>query len=85
MPTGTVKWFSDPKGYGFIKQEGVAEDIFVHHTAIKMEGFRTLAAGDMVEFELKKDEKGMKAINVMRAANGNTTTPAPQHSEAMSQ
>lgn len=68
MPTGTVKWFNDQKGYGFIKQEGVAEDIFVHHTAIKMEGFRTLTPGEAVDFEIKKDDKGLKAVNVTRAA-----------------
>ncbi|MBI4563243.1 MAG: cold shock domain-containing protein [Planctomycetes bacterium] len=66
MPTGTVKWFNDQKGYGFIKQEGVTEDIFVHHTAIKMEGFRTLAPGEIVEFEVKKDQNGLKALNVVR-------------------
>ncbi len=71
MATGTVKWFNDQKGYGFIKQDGVTEDIFVHHTAIKMEGFRTLTPGETVEFEIKKDEKGLKAINVVRPANGN--------------
>ena len=68
MPTGTVKWFNDQKGYGFIKQEGVNEDIFVHHTAIKMDGFRTLTPGEAVDFEIKKDEKGLKAVNVTRAA-----------------
>ena len=66
MVKGTVKWFNDQKGYGFIKQDGLNEDVFVHHTAIKMEGFRTLAPGDAVEFELKKDEKGFKAVNVAR-------------------
>ena len=75
MPTGTVKWFNDQKGYGFIKQEGVAEDIFVHHTAIKMEGFRTLTPGEAVDFEIKKDEKGLKAVNVTRAAS---TSEVPQ-------
>lgn len=73
MPTGTVKWFSDQKGYGFIKQEGVAEDIFVHHTAIRMEGFRTLIPGEPVDFRIKVDEKGLKAIDVCRAA----AAPAP--------
>jgi CspA family cold shock protein len=68
MAIGTVKWFNDQKGYGFIKQDGVAEDIFVHHTAIKMEGFRTLTPGEAVDFEIKKDDKGMKAVNVMRPA-----------------
>ncbi len=66
METGTVKWFNDQKGYGFVRQDGVDEDIFVHHTAIKMEGFRTLTPGEVVEFEINRDEKGMKAINVTR-------------------
>ena len=66
MATGTVKWFNDQKGFGFIKQDDVNEDIFVHHTAIKMEGFRTLAPGEPVDYELKQDDKGFKAINVTR-------------------
>lgn len=84
MPTGTVKWFNDQKGYGFIKQEGVTEDIFVHHTAIKMEGFRTLSPGESVDFELKKDEKGLKAINVMRS-NVNATAAASADAAAAPQ
>jgi CspA family cold shock protein len=68
MPKGTVKWFNDAKGYGFIKQEGVADDIFVHHTAVKMEGFRTLATGDVVDFLVKKDDKGIKAVEVRKSA-----------------
>jgi CspA family cold shock protein len=75
MAIGTVKWFNDQKGYGFIKQDGVAEDIFVHHTAIKMEGFRTLTPGEAVDFEIKTDDKGMKAVNVMRPAGD---VPVPQ-------
>lgn len=66
MPSGIVKWFNDTKGYGFIKQEGVAEDIFVHHTALKMEGYRTLTTGDAVDFLIKKDEKGIKAVEVKK-------------------
>lgn len=66
MPLGIVKRFDDTKGYGFIKMEGLAEDIFVHHSAIKMEGFRTLVPGESVEFQIKKDERGLKAVNVMR-------------------
>ncbi len=76
MPTGTVKWFNDQKGYGFIKQDGVTEDIFVHHTAIKMEGFRTLTPGEVVEFEIRKDQNGLKAFNVTRS----TQTAAPGES-----
>lgn len=66
MAKGTVKWFNDKKGYGFVRQDGVAEDIFVHHSAIKMEGFRTLTPGEVVEFEINRDDKGMKAVNVSR-------------------
>ena len=75
MATGTVKWFNDQKGYGFIKQEGVTEDIFVHHTAITMEGFRTLNPGEAVDFDIKKDEKGLKAVNVTKAAGSPALAP----------
>lgn len=65
MATGTVKWFNDKKGFGFISQDD-GEDIFVHQTAIQCEGFRTLAEGDKVEFELIKDQKGYKATKVVK-------------------
>lgn len=63
MAQGTVKWFNDGKGFGFISQDG-GEDVFVHHTAITMEGFRTLAEGDRVEFEVVQGPKGLQAANV---------------------
>ena len=78
MATGTVKWFNDQKGFGFIKQDDVNEDIFVHHTAIKMEGFRTLAPGEPVDYELKQDDKGFKAINVTRGEQAPTAEIAPE-------
>jgi CspA family cold shock protein len=62
---GTVKWFNDAKGYGFIEREG-GGDVFVHHTAINAEGFRTLGEGDRVEFEVTQGPKGLAALNVMR-------------------
>ena len=65
MAQGTVKWFNDSKGYGFISQEG-GEDVFVHHTAIQMDGFRSLAEGDRVEFEVAKGPKGLQAQNVRK-------------------
>jgi len=65
MAQGTVKWFNDSKGYGFISQEG-GEDVFVHHTAIQMEGFRSLAEGDEVEFEVTAGKKGPAAANVKK-------------------
>ncbi len=68
MPKGTVKWFSDAKGYGFIESTEVNTDIFVHYSSLNQEGFRTLAKGDMVEFELTTGEKGPKAESVSRIA-----------------
>jgi CspA family cold shock protein len=64
MATGTVKWFNDAKGFGFITQDGGGEDVFVHHTAIQSEGFRSLQEGQRVEFEVKKGPKGLQAANV---------------------
>jgi CspA family cold shock protein len=60
---GKVKWFSDPKGYGFIVRENDS-DIFVHHSAIKMDGFRTLNEGDYVMYDLMESPKGLQASNV---------------------
>jgi CspA family cold shock protein len=68
MPMGRVKWFNDKKGYGFIEPDGGGEDIFVHHTSIMSDGFRTLAEGQAVTFEVVKGPKGQQATNV--AKNG---------------
>jgi CspA family cold shock protein len=64
MASGTVKWFNDAKGFGFITQDGGGEDVFCHHTAIQAEGFRTLKEGQRVEFEVKKGPKGLQAASV---------------------
>jgi CspA family cold shock protein len=65
MAIGTVKWFNDAKGYGFISQEG-GEDVFVHHTSINMDGFRTLKEGEQVEFDVTQGPKGLQAANVRK-------------------
>ena len=64
--TGTVKWFNEAKGFGFITPDGGAKDCFVHHTAIQSQGFRTLAEGEKVEFEVVQGQKGPAAQNVVR-------------------
>ncbi len=64
MATGTVKWFNNTKGYGFIAPDDGGEDVFVHHSAIQMEGYRKLAEGQKVEFEVTTGPKGLQAQNV---------------------
>ena len=65
MAQGTVKWFSDSKGFGFIASEDTG-DVFVHHTSIQGTGFKTLAEGDKVSFDIEQGTKGSKAINVIK-------------------
>jgi cold shock protein len=64
MPTGTVKWFSDDKGFGFITPDDGSQDVFVHHNAIVAEGFRSLDEGAKVTYELESSDKGPRAANV---------------------
>ena len=64
MPTGTVKWFSDDKGFGFVTPDEAGTDLFVHHSAIEGEGFKSLAEGTKVSFEAQADPKGPRAVNV---------------------
>jgi CspA family cold shock protein len=65
--TGTVKWFNDAKGFGFLAREG-GPDVFVHFSAIQSQGFKSLAEGDQVEFEIVQGQKGPQAANVTKAA-----------------
>jgi len=64
MATGTVKWFNDSKGFGFITVDGQSKDVFVHHSAIQASGFRTLSEGQKVEFDIVQGQKGPAAENV---------------------
>ena len=65
MTTGTVKWFNDSKGFGFITSED-GSDVFVHHSSIQGNGFKSLAEGDSVSFDVENGPKGLKAINVVK-------------------
>jgi len=68
VPEGTVKWFNDSKGYGFISQEE-GDDVFVHHSAIQQEGFKSLDEGERVSFEIVQGPKGLQAANVTKMGN----------------
>ena len=66
MATGKVKWFNDHKGFGFIQADQSDKDVFVHHTVIEGEGYKTLSDGETVEFEAEDSDKGLKATRVKR-------------------
>ncbi len=63
---GTVKWFNDQKGYGFVTPDDGSKDVFVHHSGIQMAGFKSLYEGDEVEFDIEQDQRGPKAANVVK-------------------
>lgn len=69
MPTGTVKWFNNAKGYGFILADEGGEDLFAHYSAITMEGYKTLKAGQQVTFDVTKGDKGLHAVNITAPTN----------------
>jgi CspA family cold shock protein len=70
MPRGTVKWFNDEKGYGFISPDDGGEDLFVHHSGIVGSGFKSLDEGEKVAYEVTRDRKGLQAVNVSKGSNG---------------
>jgi len=70
MPTGTVKWFNNAKGYGFIVASEGGEDLFAHYSAITMDGYKTLKAGQQVTFDITKGDKGLHAINIKSSEEG---------------
>lgn len=76
MSTGIIKWFNNEKGYGFINSGNSMEDIFVHYSSIRIDGFKTLSEGQEVEFNLIKTEKGLQATNVTPVNKNNLTVIA---------
>ncbi|MGF6592069.1 cold shock domain-containing protein CspD [Pseudomonas sp. 2835] len=84
MASGKVKWFNNAKGYGFINEDGKTEDLFAHYSAIEMEGYKTLKAGQTVSFEIIQGPKGLHAVTIKNATAPTTASPAssPQTTEA---
>ncbi|WP_269807320.1 MULTISPECIES: cold shock domain-containing protein CspD [Pseudomonas] len=74
MASGKVKWFNNAKGYGFINEEGKSDDLFAHYSAIQMEGYKTLKAGQAVTFDLLQGPKGLHAVNIQNATNSADTS-----------
>jgi len=83
MPSGTVKWFNNAKGYGFILPDEGNEDLFAHYSVIAMEGYKTLKAGQAVTFDISEGAKGLHAINIMASeSESETENETPQVSPA---
>ncbi|WP_280091814.1 MULTISPECIES: cold shock domain-containing protein CspD [Pseudomonas] len=74
MASGKVKWFNNAKGYGFVNEEGKNDDLFAHYSAIQMDGYKTLKAGQAVTFDVIQGPKGLHAVNIRSAS---TAAPAP--------
>lgn len=78
MSSGKVKWFNNAKGYGFINEEGKTEDLFAHYSAINMDGYKTLKAGQLVKFEIIQGPKGLHAVQI----EGHTVAASPNQEAA---
>ena len=74
MPSGTVKWFNNAKGFGFILPENGGEDLFAHYSSIEMDGYKTLKAGQAVDFDVIKGDKGLHATNIRAAGSTSQST-----------
>ena len=84
MASGKVKWFNNAKGYGFINEDGKDEDLFAHYSAIKMDGYKTLKAGQAVCFDIIQGPKGLHAIEIRSATAQAAQTNPPTHHETIS-
>lgn len=84
MPTGTVKWFNDAKGFGFIEPDGGGADVFAHFSAVQMEGFRTLKQGSQVAYDVVQGPKGDLAHNIRLASDDAVSSPQGTPSEVSS-
>ena len=80
MPQGTVKWFNNAKGFGFIIEDGESEDLFAHFSSIQMEGYKTLKAGQAVHFEKQPGDKGFHAVSITAATQASSNPPPSMHS-----
>jgi CspA family cold shock protein len=85
MPSGTVKWFNDAKGFGFIQPDGGGADAFAHFSAIQMEGFKSLKEGQRVDFELTQGAKGLMAANIQAASQALSSAERPSDGALVSQ
>ena len=82
MASGKVKWFNNAKGYGFIIEEGKNEDLFAHYSAIRMDGYKTLKAGQPVSFEIIQGPKGLHAVNIAAAQDAHAPTAVNASSDS---
>ena len=82
MAVGRVKWFNNAKGYGFIVQEHGGEDLFAHYSSIQMDGYRTLKAGQAVEFEIIPADRGLHAVNIRRLGEIDDPADVPYGTQA---
>ena len=81
MASGKVKWFNNAKGYGFINEDGKSDDLFAHYSAIEMEGYKTLKAGQAVSFEITQGPKGLHAVKINSIKAQNTPVATPSYQE----